>query len=131
VTSSSATRGRDALNRRGDLGDDPLVALTFERGVVVPVRFGEPAELLVRPADVEEHVAVAHEPVGCEEVLERSFEVPCDEASSRDLKVQLGFVCEPVAARDRRSDRGSDEPQAERAAQALVSRKCHQRSSRS
>jgi hypothetical protein len=101
--------GRDAgegsLQRREGLA----VGLALHREGVRAVRVGVALKLLVRPRDVEQHVAIGHEPVGREEVLERPAEVSGPVALGAELEVQVGLVGEVVGAGDARGSEGDQE----------------------
>ena len=72
------------------------VLLAGQRLVVVAIRVGVLAELLVRARDVEDHVAVRREAIRREEVLEGAAEVSALVPVGADLELQLRLVGEVV-----------------------------------
>ncbi len=94
---------RDAADRVLDTLLLVRARLAGERVGVIAVRVGRGLQLLVRARDVEEHVAVRHEPVRREEVLERAREVALLVRLRAELELQIRLVGEVVRARGDRA----------------------------
>ncbi len=90
---------RDATERVVDAGTRGGVRLADGGANVVAIRVGELLQRFVRTRDVEEDVAVRHEAVGREKVLERRAVVARLVFLGRDVEVKTRFVGDVVGKR--------------------------------
>ena len=81
----------------------------FERPDVIAEGVGELLQLLVGGGDVEDDVAVLHEPVRREEVLERASEIAGAKALVADGELEVGLVGDVVRAGEVREGEGCED----------------------